>query len=197
MPSLILSALLSAPLDCISAAVPQCRCAMHLPVVRNGRALRVTLCTRERGRLEQSPRSPSMKHNFLSLSLLLLLSLSISLFAASSIAGPRLHLHFNKRREKRTVRRAFSLARRENEGTGCASRQRRGLSHNYVKAFHAVIKRKDAPAASQDVSSRAFHYRIDGDLCERIRVAGITSRCTIRDEKKEILLYLNHNEINK
>lgn len=56
VPSLILSALLSASLDCISAAVPQCRRAMHLPVVRNGRALRVTLCTRERGRLQQSRR---------------------------------------------------------------------------------------------------------------------------------------------
>jgi len=67
-----------------------------------------------------SSSSSSMKYGSLFLSLFLSLSLSLSLslcFQLPVSRAPRLHLHFNKRRGKRTVRRAFSLARGENEGT--------------------------------------------------------------------------------
>lgn len=100
VPSLILSALLSAPLDCISAS-------MHLPVVRNGRELE----SRYARESAVACSKPTAFSSFLSLSL----SLARSVFSFQ-YHRVRVCIYISIS-DAENGRQAFSLARGENEGT--------------------------------------------------------------------------------
>jgi len=135
-PSLILSALLSVFWIASAVALPQCR-----PMVCRVSPMYLQSCRRY-ARWKRADKNAPVVH-FLSI---FSPETTLSVFSPVLSITACLHLHFNKRCGKRTSRRSF-LVSEERKWTKMridALRQRRGLPHNYVKAFHVMIKRKDA-----------------------------------------------------